>query len=522
MEASPDSVRRALLKMKPYDLPEADRARYALLLAEATDKCELSLLPCDSLIEFAVRYYHDSDKGKAGALLYRARLQAEMGRDTLAVKSGQQALDILEDFPHERHYRLLTYGALGRWYANGKLYEKSLEALRQSLHYSRGVKDSAIAYYNMGYTYGLLKKTDSILICLQKAIKYATVANDSMRLFMAFNRYGLYLTSFSNKQDSALYYIHLSSRFIPPTIKESSKVMLYVNLGGLYYKRNQCDSAIYYFEKALPLQNLRASIVSLDYIAEIKSEQGDYKSACEYLEKETDLYDSLLYIEQNKDIARLTYQHDADKRVKKEQWRHKRMRTRIIVEGIISILLLSIYFQFRINQRKRKELTYKAECDKAQLKIDLLQKDIEGNNDIIHFLQRKATHAEEQIAKHKNDLIEQEQQIQKIYTWFFSQSPIGIKVNQLTEEKKRKVADRHVFSAQERDELYEALSGLHQDYIAELKGKNSKLSNDDLTYLCLKRMGYDAVIISLCLGYANTSALNQRKYRLKRNFNIKI
>ena len=198
------------------------------------------------------------------------------------------------------------------------------------------------------------------------------------------------------------------------------------------------------------------------------------------------------------------------------------MQARVVIGGIILLLILALYFQYRVNCRKRKELIYKAECDKAQLKIELLLKDIEESNETIHVLRTKATHAEEQIAKHKSDIVEQQQQIQKLYIWFFSQSPIGIKVNQLTEEKKRKVADRHVFSANERDELYEALSGLHQDYLAELMNKYPNISKEDIICLCLDRMGYDAVIISLCLGYANTSTLNQRKYRLRKNFGIVI
>ena len=39
------------------ELTRRESARYALLLAQATDKCENPLLPCDSLLDVALDYY---------------------------------------------------------------------------------------------------------------------------------------------------------------------------------------------------------------------------------------------------------------------------------------------------------------------------------------------------------------------------------------------------------------------------------------------------------------------------------
>ncbi|MDB6885872.1 hypothetical protein PMT39_10700, partial [Bifidobacterium longum] len=48
-----------------------DKAGYALLLAEAADKNGYSLLPCDSLLNFALHVYHEEAKEHAIALLYK-------------------------------------------------------------------------------------------------------------------------------------------------------------------------------------------------------------------------------------------------------------------------------------------------------------------------------------------------------------------------------------------------------------------------------------------------------------------
>lgn len=52
MDEYPDSVLQ-LLNIQPEeieDFSDKECARYALLLARATDKCEQSLLPCDSIL----------------------------------------------------------------------------------------------------------------------------------------------------------------------------------------------------------------------------------------------------------------------------------------------------------------------------------------------------------------------------------------------------------------------------------------------------------------------------------------
>ena len=81
LTANPDSALR-LLEALPAttELTRRESARYALLLAQATDKCEKPLLPCDSLLDVALDYYDDDERERAVALLYKGRLEAEMAQ----------------------------------------------------------------------------------------------------------------------------------------------------------------------------------------------------------------------------------------------------------------------------------------------------------------------------------------------------------------------------------------------------------------------------------------------------------
>ena len=128
VEVQPDSALTILKNISTLeDLPEADRAYYALLLAEATDKNKLPLLPCDSLLDFALDYYGDDDKEMAVALMYKGRLLAEMDDEKAAIEMNLKSLDILQDYPEDVRSRRLIYSALGLWYGNCELYDKALE-----------------------------------------------------------------------------------------------------------------------------------------------------------------------------------------------------------------------------------------------------------------------------------------------------------------------------------------------------------------------------------------------------------
>ena len=99
----PDSA-LALLERMPHErgaLSRKNAARYALLWAQATDKCFQSLLPCDSLLDVALRYYKDANPDRALALLYKGRLEDEVGRPDEAVRLLQEAHIIMKAYPED-------------------------------------------------------------------------------------------------------------------------------------------------------------------------------------------------------------------------------------------------------------------------------------------------------------------------------------------------------------------------------------------------------------------------------------
>ena len=350
LEMKPD---RALTILKNIsvleDLPEVDKAYYALLLAEATDKNKLPLLPCDSLLNFALDYYGDDDREKAVALMYKGRLLAEMDDEKAAIEMNLKALEILQDYPVDTKYRRLIYSALGLWYGNCELNDKALEVLHQSLHYSFDAKDTAIAYINIGYIYGMRNMQDSAITYQRKAVKYAMRSKDRSMILTSWHNLSICYRHFENV-DSAVVYAH---KVLQHLSYGNGKADAYYNMGDLYVDLEQYDSARHYLEKSLFLSPSR----SIPYwsLAVMEAELGNFKSAYHYLDTFVMVQDSLDNSELLTEVQHLVYKHQTELRVKDEQIKSKRIIRWIVFVSVIICFVVALIYQRWINKKNNQQ-----------------------------------------------------------------------------------------------------------------------------------------------------------------------
>ena len=52
--------------------------------------------------------------------------------------------------------------------------------------------------------------------------------------------------------------------------------------------------------------------------------------------------------------------------------------------------------------------------------------------------------------------------------------------------------------------------------VSSLQAKCSGLTEDDLFFLCMEQTGLSSLTVALCLGFSDTQAINQRRFRIKR------
>lgn len=511
LEMKPDSALTILKNISVLeDLPEVDKAYYALLLAEATDKNKLPLLPCDSLLNFALDYYGDDDREKAVALMYKGRLLAEMDDEKAAIEMNLKALEILQDYPVDTKYRRLIYSALGLWYGNCGLNDKALEVLHQSLHYSFDAKDTAIAYINIGYIYGMRNMQDSAITYQRKAVKYAMRSKDRSMILTSWHNLSICYRHFENV-DSAVVYAH---KVLQHLSYGNGKADAYYNMGDLYVDLEQYDSARHYLEKSLFLSPSR----SIPYwsLAIMEAELGNFKSAYHYLDTFVMVQDSLDNSEQLTEVQHLVYKHQTELRVKDEQIKSKRIIRWIVFVSVIICFVVALIYQRWINKKNNQQALYRQALQYADEKQNVMQQRIEENESALALLQDRENQNLDEIAQKEQLITQLKKEKLALRTWLFQQTSIYKKVMSLSDQQQVNKKIRKVMAAAELDKLKKTTFEIYADYISPLQAQYSQLTEDDLLVLCLQEAGISPLAISLCFGHTDTVALNQRKSRLKK------
>ena len=511
LEMKPDSALTILKNISVLeDLPEVDKAYYALLLAEATDKNKLPLLPCDSLLNFALDYYGDDDREKAVALMYKGRLLAEMDDEKAAIEMNLKALEILQDYPVDTKYRRLIYSALGLWYGNCGLNDKALEVLHQSLHYSFDAKDTAIAYINIGYIYGMRNMQDSAITYQRKAVKYAMRSKDRSMILTSWHNLSICYRHFENV-DSAVVYAY---KVLQHLSYGNGKADAYYNMGDLYVDLEQYDSARHYLEKSLFLSPSR----SIPYwsLAVMEAKLGNFKSAYHYLDTFVMVQDSLDASERLSEVQHIVYKNQTALEVKDEQIKSRKVIGRIVFSAIIICFVVALIYQRWINKKNNQQALYRQALQYADEKQNVMQQRIEENESALALLQDRENQNLDEIAQKEQLITQLKKEKLALRTWLFQQTSIYKKVMSLSDQQQVNKKIRKVMAAAELDKLKKTTFEIYADYISPLQAQYSQLTEDDLLVLCLQEAGISPLAISLCFGHTDTVALNQRKSRLKK------
>lgn len=511
LEVRPDSALTVLKNLSAVEeMPEVDRAYYALLLAEATDKNALPLLPCDSLLDFALDYYEDGDKGMAVALLYKGRLLAQMNDEKAAIENNLKALEVLQNYPEDTKYRGLIYSALGVWYGDCGLYDKALEMQNKSLLYSFNAKDTAIAYHNIGYIYTMRGLQDSSIAYQRKAVEYAVLSKDMNMMVTSWHSLSLDYEQL-DKIDSAVVY----ARKVLQYVSDEHKIFsgYFYNMGALYVDLEQYDSARYYLEKSLLLSKSQA--ISYWSLAVMEAELGNFRSAYHYLDTFVMVQDSLDASEVLTEVQHLVYKHQTELEVKDEQIKSRRIIGWIVCMAIVVCFVLILIYQHRIDRKNSQQALYEQSLQHANEKLSVMQQRIKENESSLALLQEKESQNLDEIAKKEQLIAQLRQEKLTLRTWLFQRTSIYKKVDCLYEQQEVDKKARKVMTNSDCEKLKKTVFEIYADYISPLQIQYSQLTEDDLLCLCLQEAGIPSLVIALCLGHTDTVALNKRKSRLK-------
>lgn len=522
LTVNPDSALH-LLEALPAtaELTHRESARYALLLAQATDKCEKPLFPCDSLLDIALDYYDNDEKERAVALLYKGRLEVEMAQSERAVDFLLEGLNVIEKYPEDAETKRHLLSSLGNEYYDARLYEKAGKAYQELLKYCFTDKDKSIALYSLSQNF-LTSNKDSLIALKYKSLEYAKKSKDSAVIAIA--ALNLSFESSEEEIDSSLHYAQLALKWLP---KNKERNNYYANLGDIWFRKEENDSATYYLNKSLENnENKNERAATLLSLADIKEKQKDYQATTELLYQFIEIAASTYFSEQSTKIQQLLHQYDIKKKIDQEQKRSKNSLENAIGVFIFLCLALIVFFQYRIYKRDKQRTINEQKLTQAQEKYNNLQYSINESQRIITLLQKEQSDFSQEAEKYRQEIAKRETTIEKLKTekeglriWLFKQSNIYQTIEKLSIQKVTSKKELTVLTNHEQKVLKEVVMELYADYISDTKTQYPLLTDEDLLYLCLEKVGFSYQTIALCFGNTDTHVLAQRKYRMKARMN---
>lgn len=203
-----------------------------------------------------------------------------------AIKYGSEAKDLSEQLNFQRGlaYALKNIG-LG-YYIKGNFVEATIN-WEQSLYIFDSLEDDngfanisgnlGVCYFNMGNE---SKATEYHL----EALKIAEIKNDSTRMATCLLNLGAVLSLKSENSEIALKYFTDAFKIGQSINYPVLAGICLINIGNIYFETGLKDSALIYFNKSLLFFEDDIDIAtSLSFIGKIYSEQGNYKTALEYM-----------------------------------------------------------------------------------------------------------------------------------------------------------------------------------------------------------------------------------------------
>lgn len=518
MEEHPDSA-YSLIDSLHYrqSLSKKETALYALLLAKAKDKTYQSLIPCDSLLSYALRFYDKPTANRATALLYKGCLEDEVNHDEDAITHLQEARLILQNYPEEKSTCRITLGLLGDLYYQHKHYEDCLPVYKETLELCESDRDKSYTFKDISSYYTMTEQQDSSLYYHHKAIKHAILTEDSVLVASSYHSLALAFNVFS-KVDSALYYENLALNHTP---NNSSKGGIYYQIGSIMQNSGDLEQAAYYINKAKEDSLFNGSFMINRVLGKIETSLENYKEANVYYKKYIDYLDSLYTFERSVDVQKLKYDYENRLMLKNEQVNNERKRNRIIFFStffVFSLITLLIYTYYHFRQLRQRQIHAMREM---KMRLSSLEDAILDNQKTIEQLRKESVRTLSDANELQLIIQEKEAAIKKyekesleLSNRYFQKTVMySTIVSRTTNIKNKKKLQ--IFTSTEQEQIRNEVFTIYYTYIKQLRNEHPTLKDEDLLLLCLESAGISNQAIALCFGSTDPHIVYARRARMR-------
>lgn len=453
-DTCPDSAIIILRKLKDSIAFESEKTQmyYWLLTIKAEDRAYI-MHTSDSLIKRVLNYYkNERDKKHLAEVYYYAgSVYRDLGDALQALEYFQQAIEASQS---DTNYKLISkiYSQTGTLFLYQDVYDEAMKAYRQAYRYSTMAKDSISIIFNLrdlGETFTAFNNADSALYYYKKAYKQAEEIENQHLMNMIGN-------SLADLYEQLKKY-HLARTILQASsngIEKNNLRSFYSISADLYYHSGDLDSAFYYCNLLLEINDVYAQQAAHWKLAKIAQARTDCQLAMKHLRQYNNWTDSIQKITSAESIRKMRslynyHLHEKENnRLQKENLRQKNWNLSMFVMILIICVFIFIYIQNnkhkktllksrmkeleRLREEQYQKSTQFIEENKIRIKEleTKLQKGTESSSAMQNLLQAQ----KEQILR-MNSKIEVDQQEQELATIAFRQSDIYNKFHQACDLK---------------------------------------------------------------------------------------
>lgn len=498
MTSFPDSSYFILQGIALNNLSKDEQMYYGLLLAKVSDKNNLSLLACDSLINEAIRYYTNDGINYAKALMYKERIQHQSGMNKEAIEYCFMALNELGDVDkkEEQQIKGMIYEDLGNIYVSQLLVKEAMEMFvhAKECFWRCGYKDGiASTMSNMGWNYLLEGDTASARDYMKQDLMYVLERQDSVAISVAYHN----LSCTYEDTDSIVFYAKLSLAFDDKTSLKAA-----IMLGYSFINKGQIDSAQYYFHQALTDTMMEKRALAFYGLKDVMEESEEFQKAAEYWGDYSAIMDSIYFMKTDSEIKKKVYEHKVEMKVYKERIRMKIWLFSLIISCLLIILFSVLGILWMKRRKDMLQLGHERDMAELQYHIASLRCEQEKDKEAISQKEREIRRISDEKAK--------------LCNLIFEKTAIYKEIAKLALQKNgSKKQEIRVLIEEQQKILRSTIANIYKDYIAYLNEAYPKYTEDDCLFSCLSLCGWDDFTIALCFGNSDKRIVIQRRYRMK-------
>jgi two-component system sensor histidine kinase/response regulator len=316
----------------------------------------------------------NNKRGQGNIYVNIATMQAEEGDYVPAFSNFLKTLKIREVL-HDKEGMAVAYLNIGNVFSAQGKWDEALGYYIKSMQLMEGITspNSIIVYNNIGNIYSEKKKHKDALSYHLKALKICEKLNNKVWTVSSYNNIGIdhFL---QQQQDVALLYHQKAYVLAVETGNKNGQAFACEGIGNInQVKKNYAEAATYYtkmLKLGTELNNKRIIQLAYTDFVSLYKKTGDFRQALVYTGLANNMKDSLLGLENQKQISELMTKYQTEKSAKEillltkekelntQQLKQQTFVRWVLIVGLVLLLItiIGIYRRYLFKQKINLQL----------------------------------------------------------------------------------------------------------------------------------------------------------------------